>query len=359
MKTFKLSLLALSLTALAGCKAIEAMDNTETMKTDLAAMKATTGGMADTTNGMKATTEELKRKASVGEGLKLIDAPENQKEFAPPSKGLLAGAKLIAENMTTEELVKFFQAGLKEIRKTGPNEVEMAADGTYPARYVAEFNRHKDVQVVTLQAIAAQIPQAVIEKIVQEQLQGGGGAQSDETRDLLMLRAMFINNFFLSESVFATGKKLDNVGKLKNAMNYARQLKFVAELAKSLGQKDVDLVKKEVADEVARACDGNKEDGTPKCSDQEKVAMADSLTKEAVNKEPITLIVRDIYMPVGSTAKEYNDMLDVKVATPWFDKIAKRIDRDMPESLRGGASPYAYEIAAIKEECRREAPEQK
>jgi hypothetical protein len=235
MKTFKLSLLALSLTALAGCKAIDAMDNTETMKTDLAAMKNVTGGMAVTTEEMKTTTEELKRKASIGEGLKLIDAIENQREFAPPSKGLLAGAKLVGENMTSEELVKFFQAGLKEIRKTVPNtelEGDRMALGGYPARYVSEFNRRKEVQIVTLQAIAAQIPQKMIEKIIQEQLLGGGGAQSDETKDMLMLRAMFINNFFLSESMFATGKKIDNVGKLRNAMEYARQLQFLADVGR-------------------------------------------------------------------------------------------------------------------------------
>ena len=143
MRNLKLSMIALTLSTLAGCKAIEAMDNTETMKTDLAAMKSTTGGMADTTTGMRSTTEELKRKASVGEGLKLIDSPENQKEFAPPSKGLLAGAKLIAENMTSEELVKFFQAGLKEIRKTAPNtelEGDRAALGGYPDRKSTRLN---------------------------------------------------------------------------------------------------------------------------------------------------------------------------------------------------------------------------
>src|SRR5262245_6873580 len=123
MRTFiKCSMLALSLAALAGCKAINAMDNTETMKNDLAAMKTTTGGMAGTTEDMKNTTLELKRKASLGEGLKNFNAPENNEEFAPPSDGLLAGASLIAENMSSEELMKFTLARLKVVNNTKPKQ---------------------------------------------------------------------------------------------------------------------------------------------------------------------------------------------------------------------------------------------
>lgn len=337
MSNFKKSVFALSLLALGGCKAIDAMDNTETMKKDLGAMKNVTGGMAVTTEDMKNTTNELKRKASIGEGLKLIDAPENQKEFAPPSKGLLAGAKLVGENMNSEELVKFFQAGLKEIRKTTPNtELEYHRNllGGFRPAYVSEFNRRKEVQIVTLQAIAAQIPQPMIEKIIQEQLQGAGGAQSDETKDLLMLRAMFINNFFLSESMFATGKKLDNVGKLRNAMQYTRQLQFLADVA-----KDIELT-------------FVVEDGVflPPVLPSEK----DSTSPECLSNPS-----DEACKPSLGQARVYNEKLDVTIAKPWYNKIAKRIDKEMPESYRGGSSPYAHEIAQIKEECLRGSAEQK
>ncbi len=329
-RIFTYSLIALSLSVLAGCKAIDAMDNTETMKTDLAAMKNVTGGMATTTEEMKNTTNELKRKASLGEGLKLIEAPENQKEFAPPSKGLLAGAKLVAENMNSEELVKFFQAGLKEIRKTAPN-AELEGDrtvlGGFPARYVAEFNRKKEVQVVTLQAIAALVPQKMIEQIIQEQLQGPGGAQSDETKDMLMLRAMFINNFFLSESMFATGKKLDNLGKLRNAMDYTRQLKFLAEVSKD---HEITFVVEDAF--LPPVMPSEKLPTDPECV----ANPADAACHPSLGQ-----------------ARVFAEKLDAEIAKPWFRKIAKRIDKEIPDNLRGGSSPYAREIAEIKEECLR------
>lgn len=367
MHIFKLSVFALSLSAVVGCKAIEAMDNTGTMKQDLAAMKSTTGGMATTTESMERTTLELKRKASIGEGLKLIDAPENQREFAPPSKGLLAGAKLVAENMSSEELVKFFQAGLKGIRNTAANE-QLEGNprllGGYPSRYILEFNRRKEVEIVTMQAIAAMIPQPMIDKIVQEQLQGGGGAESDEAKDLLMLRGMFINNFFFSESIFATGKKIDNMGKLRNAMKYARQLQFLVELAHGLGQRDRDQVMKEI-----NAIENPEE--------------REAKLLEELKKEPIKFLNGDKFLQPVFAAKKlmgeegcvtseeqktnpdcqsslgqapnYNDMFALNVAKFWFNKIAKRIDKDMPEDMRGGSSPYAREIAEIKEECLRYA----
>ena len=98
MRSFPLTFpafLALSLSALVGCKAIDAMDNTDTMRADLAAMKQTTGGMAGTTEGMNSTTKELERKASIGAGLQLIQDPANTKEFTPPQANMLAGAKLM------------------------------------------------------------------------------------------------------------------------------------------------------------------------------------------------------------------------------------------------------------------------
>jgi len=337
MRIIQMSVLALSFTAFAGCKAINAMDNTETMKTDLAAMKSTTGGMANTTDDMNATTKELKRKASIGEGLKLIDSPENQREFAPPSKGLLAGAKLVGENMSSEELVKFFQAGLKEINNTKPDEMRKDDKGTYTrwslggGHYANEFNLRKQVQVVTLKAIAAQIPDAMIQTIVREQFQNGGGAQSDEAEALLMMRASFINDFFLGESVFATGKKLDNMGKLRNAFKYANQLEFLANLPnieriKFVTTEDAFLpaILRRQINDGEEGCKGYEENSkNPQC-------------KESVGDAPA-----------------FNEQLRASIAKPWFKKIARKIDSEMPEDMRGGASPFAREIAEIKAECLR------
>ena len=217
MRSFPLTFpafLALSLSALVGCKAIDAMDNTDTMRADLAAMKQTTGGMAGTTEGMNSTTKELERKASIGAGLQLIQDPANTKEFTPPQANMLAGAKLIAENMNSDELIQFMYAKLKELNKTVPDEskYDRRLLGGYSPEYVAQFNRAKQVQSVILQAVAAQIPQAMVEKLIAEQIDGGGGRFSDTAYTILMLRAMFINSFYLDAGVFAT--EMNTIGKL-------------------------------------------------------------------------------------------------------------------------------------------------
>jgi|GEM_PF-4844403 len=331
MRIIQLSVFALSLSAIVGCKAIDAMDNTTDMKKDLAGMKQVTGGMAVTTNDMSDTTKELKRKASIGEGLKLIDAPENQREFAPPSKGLLAGAKLVAENMSSEELVKFFQAGLKEIRKTAPDELQKNSKGEFKSSYNNEFNLRKQVQVVTLKAIAAQVPDEMIQKIISEQFQGGGGAQSDEAEAMLMMRASFISDFFLSESVFNTGKKLDNMGKLRNAFKYAKQLQFLAELPNIASIKFVTEDGTFLPAYVRRQVN----EGEEGCKTAEENTINPACNPSLVD------------------APAFNEQLESTIAKQWFKKIAKKIDSEMPEDMRGGSSPYAREIAEIKAECLR------
>lgn len=334
MRIIQLSVFALSLSAIVGCKAIDAMDNTTDMKKDLAGMKQTTSGMATTTNDMNETTKELKRKASLGEGLKLIDAPENQQEFAPPSKGLLAGAKLVAENMTSEELVKFYQAGLKQINNTTPKEIERDRTllGEFSPRYVFAFNEKKQVQVVTLKAIAALIPDDMIKTIIREQFQNGGGAQARAASALLMMRASFISDFFLTESVFETEEQLDNMGKLRNAFKYAKQLQFLAELP------NADKISFKTRDGAFMRA----------VVPSEKVPFVDEecKTAELVNANP------QCKASLGD-APSFNEQLDVKIAKPWFKKIAKRIDSELPDDIRGGTSPYAREVAEIKAECLR------
>jgi hypothetical protein len=53
-------------------------------------------------------------------------------------------------------------------------------------------------------------------------------------------------------------------------------------------------------------------------------------------------------------APAFNEVLDVKIAKPWFKKIGIKIDKEIPEEIRGGASPYAREISEIKAECARQ-----
>lgn len=332
MCRLKLSMLALSLAALAGCKAINAMDNTETMKNDLAAMKTTTGGMAGTTASMEANTLEMKRKMSVGEGLKNFNAPENNEHYVPPSDGLLAGAKLIAENMTSEELMVFTLARLKVIEKTMPDEMKLnrGLKGMYPADYLESFNRFKHVKLVGLQAIAAAIPQPMIEKIVREQIFGKGERRS-QAYALLYLRAHFINEFYLNNTLFSSEEKIDTFGKLQLAYTYAKQLQFLAE--------------QPFADKIYyRTPEGTflKSLNAPTYFRGEEGCVSD---EQMLSNPECNVTVNEPYR-----FNELNETLDKKIGKFWLKKILQRLEKEMPEEE---LKAYAREIQEIKEDCQR------
>lgn len=336
MRTNNSLILAFSFLAIVGCKANDAMDNTANMKEDLSQMKNTTQGMSATTNNMDANMQDLKRRATLGEGLKMLNDPENNREYAPPAAGLLAGAKLLAENMTPDELVDFFTVRLKEINATQPS-----PEATRPAlvsneRFTYEFNKAKQVKIIGLEAIAAQIPQkdpgtgsVSIEGLIRDQIYGAGGARSDEVLALLELRALFIQNFFLDSNVFAAGKKLNNLGKLRKAYGYAKDLQFIADLP--------------FVDQITFATESTafiptvyppaKKRGEEGCVKDEEIAANPDCNPT-------------------STVPAFNETFKFTIApADWFSKIAARIESQMPENFTASNSPYAAEIAAIKADC--------
>jgi hypothetical protein len=315
------------------------MDNTTTMNSNLGDMKNTTQGMALTTNSMDNNMTDLKRKATLGEGLKMFNDPVNTQEYAPPAAGLLAGAKLIAENMTPDELVDFFVVRLKEINATQPDSIDQKPGliSNYTPRFIYNFNKAKQVKVIGLQAIAAQIPlreaavkgTASIEGLIRDQLQGGGGARSDEVLALLQLRALFTQNFFLDGNIFAAGKKLNNVGKLRKAYGYAKDLQFIAELP--------------FVDKIAFVTDSTAFIATvypPAIKQGDEGCKTDKEMDENADCKP------------SRTSPSFDSSFKKTIAPQdWFSKIASRIDSQMPENFTASNSPYAAEIATIKEDC--------
>jgi hypothetical protein len=349
MRSIPLSLLALSLTALVGCKAVDAMDNTETMKQDLASMKETTNGMSGTTQVMSCDMTDLKRAAYKGAGVELVAKPENTREFTPPQANMLAGAKLIAENMTNEELIEYMYARLKEINKTVPDEskYDRRLLGGYVPEYVAEFNRAKQVQAVILQAIASQIPQqeivanpkcpdvtvtASLPVLIREQLEGGGGRYSDTMYTILMLRAMFLNSFYIDAGVFST--TMDNMGKLEKANTYISNLDFIASLP--------------YVDKIQFTLEGTAF-LPPVSAPQLQAGDADYAAKcQVTTPDPACL-------PTLGEVPNLDATMDPDMAKPWWKKLVKKIDREMPDSYKGSSSPYAREVAEIRANAERNA----
>ncbi|NUM88119.1 MAG: hypothetical protein HUU37_02840 [Bdellovibrionales bacterium] len=217
-----IALVAISILALSGCKATQALDATIGMQGQMSSMIGTTKEMQTETSKL---TEGI-RLQKVGEGLKMLNDPVNGKNFFPPSPALLAGSKLFGENATSIELVEFFYATMKEVETTEiPEWVDTDAE---KSAFAKELMRHNAVRVSALQAIAAHIPQSTVEQIMREQLFGGRGRFEDTAYQMLMLRAQFLKSYFLQEGVLATAP--DNVGELDKAHDYLTKLFFVIDL---------------------------------------------------------------------------------------------------------------------------------
>ncbi|MGZ3740292.1 MAG: hypothetical protein ACXVB9_13020, partial [Bdellovibrionota bacterium] len=324
------------LTALVGCKAIDAMDNTDTMKSDLAAMKQTTGGMAGTTNALDSNMVEAVRLAKVQAGMDALVKPENNLEYLPPQANMVVGAKLVAENMKSDELMQYLDGRYKELMNNGPDDSKSDGRlvGGYPASYVAKYNRKQQVQTAILQAIAGQIPQPMLQQLIQEQIYGGGGQYSDTLYAVLMLRVMFTNSFFLANGVMKPTIPMDTIGKVRDANTYINNIQFVASLPFQ------DKIKFSLDSghflQPVEAPDLAAND--PKCT----VAQKDPGCLPTLDSAP-------------SVVAAMNGDALLKGDGGWWQKFANRIDEDALQPLRGGSSPYAHEIAEIKESALRNA----
>ncbi len=218
-----IALIVISVSVLTGCKATQALDATIGMQGQMSSMIGTTKEMQTETSKL---TEGI-RLQKVGEGLKMLNDPINGRNFFPPSPALLAGSKLFGENANSLELVEFFYATMKEIESAEIPEWFTPGSAEQMA-FERDFIRHNAVRVSALQAIAAHIPQNVVEQIIREQLFGGRGRFEDTAYQMLMFRAQFLKSYFLQEGVLATAP--DNVGELDKAHEYLNRLFFVIDL---------------------------------------------------------------------------------------------------------------------------------
>lgn len=317
---------ALALASFSSCKVIDAMDNTETMKGDLAAMRSITQGMSSTTGGMKDGMDGLKQDAKLLAGIQMLkEAAKSDKDYITPSGGLLAGATAVGEAATNEQFMKYFNTQLIIIKDSAPNESRMV-DGQYPRSYIDEFNFGKNMDLTIAKALAGLLSQDRLVSLLQEQIGQGGGAYSDEAYQLLMLRARFLNDFLIDKISFRS--KVDTIGKLRNAHEYVRQLQFIADLP--------------YADKISYSTDkflplppsrGNCKPG----DESEECQPTDTNYRfELMNPE---------------TKK-------VEIAKPWWKKLVRVIDRDVPAEFKDSNSPYAREIAEIREEALRHSEQQ-
>ena len=140
--------------------------------------------------------------------------------------------KKLAEAASATELIDLTYLWLKEVDESLPaKDIDDAGNEVpYSRKQVARINNEKLARIIALQVIAGFTPQATVDEIVQNNIIGSnrdGSRRYEQTAlAFLMLRTMFIRDVLLQESLLSG--PLDNVGKVEDAIRYAKQIDTIA-----------------------------------------------------------------------------------------------------------------------------------
>lgn len=200
---------------LVGCGASDAIDATKSMPAKMDGMR---GDMAVTNNAI--------HKQTLLVALSDILKEENSRNLNPFPAGMFPGGKAFGEEATQQELVELTYLFLRDIAEITPDESKPLKDesGNFTA-YAIEFDHQKMVKLNALMAIAAFTPQSTIEAIVANQI---GERYEEDAYAFLALRTIAIKSFLLEQGLYA--KKVTNPGKFDKALEYLKQIDYVAQL---------------------------------------------------------------------------------------------------------------------------------
>lgn len=242
LKILMAASLCLSLTA---CDATDAINSTKKIPEKMDETNNRMGGMLEE---MKKTTSGV-HDQSLLIPLENIVKEENHDALAPVPFKMMPYGKKFAEAATAAELMDLTYLWLKEVDESLPAKDIDETTGNeipYTKKQVARINNEKMARLVALQVIAGFTPQPVVEEIVRNNIVGvsqdGSRRFEDTAYSFLMLRTMFIRDVLLNESLLA--QPLDNVGKMEEAMKYAKQIDSIARLrfADKIGFKSRGLI---------------------------------------------------------------------------------------------------------------------
>lgn len=143
------------------------------------------------------------------------------RDLMPAPFDLMPFARSFAQCSSPEELAEVVYLWMKKL-----NEVTLELPNPTVAEIDA-FNHRKLHVYSALEAVAGFIPQDKVETIIRTQLYESGRYQ-DSVLELLMLRAQFLRDVLLENGLFSKG--LTDVGKVEKAVEYAKNLEYMARL---------------------------------------------------------------------------------------------------------------------------------
>jgi len=197
----KASLILITLLAsagfMSGCKALKAMDSANAIPSKL---DQTYAQIEKTNQGINETNESVRLQKLILAKNDMLD-DKNTQDLETVALGMIAGAKKFGEAATTEELVEYTRVLLLKIKDQRPDESLKNSEGKYPKAVVKEYDHKKLVDLHQILTIAGFCPQEKVDRIIDEQIYGGGLYQRTAYA-FLMARVLFLGTY-LQETTFA------------------------------------------------------------------------------------------------------------------------------------------------------------
>ncbi len=243
MKSLKV-LFLLGALALAACSATKAIDSANSIPEK---MDDTNKQITDTNEKIKLTNDQMKgmqdQMVKTNQGihdqqlsipLDNLLKPENWVVMSPIPFDMVPYGKKFAEAATPEELIDLTYLWLKRINEGFPARTlkDDGSDAPFAPEVVKKNNDEKMARFVALQIIAAFASKEKVQAIIEKEIIGNGEKSSLNRENtayaFLMLRAKFIDEILLTNSILATS--LSNVGMVEEAIDWAQKFEFIARL---------------------------------------------------------------------------------------------------------------------------------
>jgi hypothetical protein len=220
----KLALLMALSTALLACDKLKKAEEAADKVPELAAKTGEMGAKMDQTND----AIRLQKMQIAMDGML---SEKSLERLYPVPTGLMPFAKVFADAAHADELVELTYAWLKEIDEVMPLKHVDPASGQeieYTKNEKAEILKQKFGRFQALSAIAGFIPDHTLDEMIESEVLGAGRYR-ETVMNILMLRAVFIRQVLLEESILKTGR-FPSVGAAEKAIEYMSQVDRILRL---------------------------------------------------------------------------------------------------------------------------------
>lgn len=174
-------------------------------------------------------TNESVRLQKIGIAKENLEKPENAVILQPIPFGLMAWAKVFAENATTEEISAQTYLYLKEINSAvhGTANNPNGIPEKYTAEEAAAINQREMHRYTISQSIAGLMPDAVTAQLIKDQIDVDG-RYKNTALSILMMRFSFIRDVLLKSSLLSDDTT--DVGSVEKAVEYVSSMDTIARL---------------------------------------------------------------------------------------------------------------------------------